>query len=54
MTAQTTSVKTPPRQLGRSILAVFLGFLAVVVLSLLGRAAARLGGEAAFEREAEG
>ncbi|HQR36586.1 MAG TPA: hypothetical protein PLK30_27925 [Blastocatellia bacterium] len=34
MTAQTTSVKTPPRQLGRSILAVFLGFLAVVVLSL--------------------
>ncbi len=33
MTAQTTT-STPPRRLGRSVLAVFLGFLAVVVLSL--------------------
>ena len=28
--------------------------IAVIVLSLLGRAAARIGGEAVFEREAEG
>lgn len=34
--------------------AIIATVLAVVVLALLGRAAARLGGEAAFEREAEG
>lgn len=34
MTAQTMDVKTPQRQLGRSVLAIFLGFLVVVVLSL--------------------
>jgi len=34
--------------------AVLATLLAVVVLAVLGRMAARLGGEAAFEREAEG
>lgn len=34
--------------------AVLATVLAVVVLVALGRAAARIGGEAAFEREAEG
>ena len=34
--------------------AVVATVLAVVVLSLLGKTAAKLGGEAAFEREAEG
>jgi len=34
--------------------AVLATILAIVVLSMLGRAAARVGGEAAFEREAEG
>jgi hypothetical protein len=34
--------------------AILATAIAVVVLSLLGRAAARLGGQAAFEREAEG
>lgn len=34
--------------------AILATVIAVVVLALLGRAAARLGGEAAFEREAEG
>lgn len=34
--------------------AILATVIAVVVLSLLGKAAARLGGEAAFEREAEG
>jgi len=34
--------------------AILATVIAVIVLSLLGRAAARLGGEAAFEREAEG
>ena len=34
--------------------AVIATVVAVIVLVLLGKAAARLGGEAAFEREAEG
>ncbi len=34
--------------------AVLATIIAVVVLVMLGRAAARIGGEAAFEREAEG
>lgn len=34
--------------------AILATVIAVVVLALLGRAAARLGGQAAFEREAEG
>jgi len=34
--------------------AVLATLLAVVVLAVLGRMAARLGGEAAFQREAEG
>ena len=34
MTNQATTTNVAPRQLGRSVLAVFLGFLAVVVLSL--------------------
>jgi hypothetical protein len=34
--------------------AVLATILAVVVLVVLGRTAARIGGEAAFEREAEG
>jgi Family of unknown function (DUF5654) len=34
--------------------AILATVIAVTVLSLLGRAAARLGGEAAFQREAEG
>ena len=34
--------------------AIIATVIAVVVLSLLGKAAARLGGEATFEREAEG
>lgn len=34
--------------------AILATVIAIVVLSLLGRAAARIGGEAAFEREAEG
>lgn len=34
MTAQTITTSAPPRRLGRSVWAVFLGFLAVVVLSL--------------------
>jgi hypothetical protein len=34
--------------------AIIATVIAVVVLSLLGKAAAKLGGEAAFEREAEG
>ena len=34
--------------------AIIATVLAVVVLAMLGRAAARIGGEAAFEREAEG
>jgi hypothetical protein len=34
--------------------AILATVIAVIVLSLLGRAAAKLGGEAAFEREAEG
>lgn len=34
MSAQTIYAKTPQRQLGRSVLSVFLGFLVVVVLSL--------------------
>lgn len=34
--------------------AVIATVIAVIVLVLLGKAAARLGGEAAFEREAEG
>jgi len=34
--------------------AILATVIAVIVLSLLGKAAARVGGEAAFEREAEG
>lgn len=34
--------------------AILATVIAVVVLSLLGKMAAKLGGEAAFEREAEG
>ena len=34
--------------------AIIATAVAVIVLSLLGRAAAKLGGQAAFEREAEG
>ncbi len=34
--------------------AILATIIAVVVLVILGRAAARIGGEAAFEREAEG
>lgn len=34
--------------------AILATIIAIVVLSLLGKAAAKLGGEAAFEREAEG
>ena len=34
--------------------AILATVIAVVVLAMLGRIAARLGGEAAFEREAEG
>jgi hypothetical protein len=34
--------------------AILATVIAVLVLSLLGRAAAKLGGEAAFQREAEG
>ena len=34
--------------------AVIATVIAIVVLALLGRLAARIGGEAAFEREAEG
>ena len=34
--------------------AILATVIAVVVLSLLGKAAGRLGGEAAFQREAEG
>jgi hypothetical protein len=34
--------------------AILATALAVIVLALLGKAAARIGGEAAFEREAEG
>ena len=34
--------------------AIIATAIAVIVLSLLGRAASRLGGQAAFEREAEG
>lgn len=34
--------------------AILATVIAVVVLAMLGRLAARLGGEAAFEREAEG
>ena len=34
--------------------AIIATAVAVIVLSLLGRAAAKLGGHAAFEREAEG
>ncbi len=34
--------------------AILATAVAVIVLSLLGRAAARLGGDAAFQREAEG
>ena len=34
--------------------AILATLIAVVVLALLGRIAARLGGQAAFEREAEG
>ena len=34
--------------------AIVATVIAIVVLSLLGRLAARIGGEAAFEREAEG
>lgn len=46
-------------QLGDSLSGLFLyaviaTVVAVVVLVLLGKAAARLGGNAAFEREAEG
>lgn len=34
--------------------AILATVIAIAVLALLGRAAARIGGEAAFEREAEG
>lgn len=34
--------------------AIIATVIAVVVLALLGRAAAKIGGDAAFEREAEG
>ena len=34
--------------------AIIATAIAVIVLSLLGRAASRMGGQAAFEREAEG
>ena len=34
--------------------AILATAIAVIVLSLLGKAASRLGGQAAFEREAEG
>ena len=34
--------------------AILATVLAIVVLSMLGKAAAKVGGEAAFEREAEG
>ena len=34
MTAPTGTADTPPRRLGRSVWAVFLGFIAVVILSL--------------------
>ena len=34
--------------------AILATVLAVIVLALLGRAAARIGGDAAFQREAEG
>jgi len=34
--------------------AILATAVAVIILSLLGRAASRLGGQAAFEREAEG
>ena len=39
---------------GLFIYAILATFIAVVVLLILGRAAARVGGEAAIEREAEG
>ncbi len=39
---------------GKYAYAIVATALAVIVLSLLGRAAAKLGGEAAFQREAEG
>ena len=39
---------------GLFLYAVIATVIAVVVLILLGKAAARLGGNAAFEREAEG
>ncbi len=39
---------------GLFLYAVIATVVAVVVLVLLGKAAARLGGDAAFEREAEG
>jgi uncharacterized membrane protein len=39
---------------GLYIYAILATIIAVVVLVLLGRAAARVGGEASFEREAEG
>ncbi len=39
---------------GLFIYAILATVIAVVVLVLLGKAASRLGGEAAFEREAEG
>jgi hypothetical protein len=39
---------------GLFLYAVIATVIAVVVLILLGKAAARLGGSAAFEREAEG
>jgi hypothetical protein len=34
MTAPMTNASTHQRQLGRSVLAIFLGFIAVVILSL--------------------
>jgi len=40
--------------LGLYIYAIFATVIAIVVLLVLGRAAARIGGEAAIDREAEG
>lgn len=40
--------------LGLYIYAILATVIAIVVLLILGRAAARLGGEAAIDREAEG
>lgn len=39
---------------GQFTYAIVATLIAVVVLAMLGRLAARLGGQAAFEREAEG